>query len=117
MSKIKEKFFKLLIRQAKNAGLPAVKNLVDEKGRLDEINRLNLVDRELTNEKYANNITELACYLTGKPQCSINLLTDKSQFSKNNHGFIINLNLFYWPSWFSNLLVSKNFLRKKNQFQ
>ena len=87
MSKIKEKFFKLLIRQAKNAGLPAVKNLVDEKGRLDEINRLNLVDRELTNEKYANNITELACYLTGKPQCSINLLTDKSQFSKNNHGF------------------------------
>ena len=41
----------------------------------------------MTNYRHLNNITELACYLTNRPQCIINLLTDKSQFSKNKKRF------------------------------
>ena len=41
------------------------------------------------NDRHLNNVTELACYLTDRPQCMINLLTNKSLLAKNNHGFNI----------------------------
>ena len=63
--------------------------LADERNRLDEIKRLELEDKDVSNDRQLNNVTELACYLTERPQCTINLLTDKSQLSKNNHGFSI----------------------------
>ena len=66
-----------------------VADLAGEHNRLDEIKRLELEDKDVSNDRQLNNVTELACYLTERPQCTINLLTDKSQLSKNNHGFSI----------------------------
>lgn len=89
MSFLKERFHSLMSSQAIKAGLEPVKNLAGESDRLLEINRLDLIDKDVSNDRHLNNVTELACYLTNKPQCTINLLTDKSQLSKNNHGFSI----------------------------
>ena len=63
--------------------------MVAEPERLEEIERLDLIDKDVINDRHLNNITELACYLTNRPQCTINLLRDKSLLSKNNHGFNI----------------------------
>jgi len=89
MSFLKNKFHTLMKTQGLKAGLHPVKGLEGESERLDEIERLDLIDKNVTNDRHLNNVTELACYLTEKPQCTINLLTDSSQISKNNHGFNI----------------------------
>ena len=86
---VKDRFHGLLKKQGLKAGLMPVTNLEGEDDRLDEIERIGLVDKDVSNDRHLNNVTELACYLTERPQCTINLLTDKSQVSKNNHGFSI----------------------------
>jgi len=89
MSFLKDRFHNLISKQALKSGLEPVRNIEGETERLNEIGRLDLIDKDVTNDRHLNNVTELACYLTSKPQCTINLLTDKSQLSKNNHGFNI----------------------------
>jgi class 3 adenylate cyclase len=89
MSFLKDQFHNLIVKQGLKAGIHPVKDLEGEPDRLEEINRLDLIDKDVTNDRHLNNVTELACYLTNRPQCTINLLTDKSQLSKNNHGFNI----------------------------
>ena len=87
MSFLKDRFHNLIAQQGLKAGLQPVTNLAGEVDRLDEIERLDLEDKDVSNDRHLNNVTELACYLTNRPQCTINLLTDRSQLSKNNHGF------------------------------
>ena len=87
MSFLKDRFHNLIAQQGLKAGIQPVTNLVGEVDRLDEIRRLDLEDKNVSNDRHLNNVTELACYLTNRPQCTINLLTDRSQLSKNNHGF------------------------------
>ena len=87
MAFLKNRFNKLIAQQALKAGLHPVSDLAGESDRLAEISRLELEDKEVSNDRHLNNVTELACYLTERPRCTINLLTDKSQLSKNNHGF------------------------------
>ena len=89
MSFLKERFNNFISKQGAKVGFEPVSNLVGEPDRLNEIERLNLIDKDVTNDRHLNNVTELACYLTSRPQCTINLLTDKSQLSKNNHGFSV----------------------------
>ena len=87
MSFLKDRFHNLIAQQGLKAGIQPVTNLAGEVDRLDEIKRLDLEDKDVSNDRHLNNVTELACYLTNRPQCTINLLTDRSQLSKNNHGF------------------------------
>ena len=87
MSFLKDRFHNLIAQQGLKAGIQPVTNLAGEVDRLDEIKRLDLEDKNVSNDRHLNNVTELACYLTNRPQCTINLLTDRSQLSKNNHGF------------------------------
>ena len=87
MSFLKDRFHNLIAQQGLKAGIQPVTNLAGEVDRLDEIKRLDLEDKDVSNDRHLNNVTELACYLTNRPQCTINLLTDRSQISKNNHGF------------------------------
>ena len=89
MSFLKDQFHDLIKNQGLKAGYMPVADLAGEHNRLDEIKRLELEDKDVSNDRQLNNVTELACYLTERPQCTINLLTDKSQLSKNNHGFSI----------------------------
>ena len=89
MTFLKDRFHNLVKNQGLKAGYIPVAILAGENDRIDEIKRLELEDKDVSNDRQLNNITELACYLTDRPQCTINLLTDKSQFSKNNHGFSI----------------------------
>jgi adenylate cyclase len=86
---VKDRFHGLLKKQGLNAGLLPVTDLEGEDDRLDEIKRIGLEDKDVSNDRHLNNVTELACYLTERPKCNINLLTDRSQVSKNNHGFSI----------------------------
>jgi adenylate cyclase len=94
MAFLKEKFHDFVKNQGLKAGLLPVTNLEGEDDRLDEIKRLNLEHTDVSNDRHLNNVTELACYLTNRPQCTINLLTDKSQHSKNNHGFSVPEQIF-----------------------
>ena len=87
MSFLKDRFHNLIAQQGLKAGIQPVTNLAGEVDRLDEIKRLDLEDKDVSNDRHLNNVTELACYLTNRPQCTINLLTDRRQLSKNNHGF------------------------------
>ncbi|PPR11351.1 MAG: Adenylate cyclase [Alphaproteobacteria bacterium MarineAlpha11_Bin1] len=89
MSFLKDRFHGVIKKQGLKAGLIPVADLNGENDRLNEIKRLDLEEKDLSNDRHLNNVTELACYLTEKPQSTINLLTDKSQLSKNNHGFSI----------------------------
>ena len=89
MSFLKDQFHDLIKKQGLKAGYKPVANLAGENDRINEIKRLKLEDKDVSNDRQLNNVTELACYLTERPQCTINLLTDKSQLSKNNHGFSI----------------------------
>ena len=89
MSFLKDRFHDLIKKQGLKAGYKPVANLAGENDRINEIKRLKLEDKDVSNDRQLNNVTELACYLTDRPQCTINLLTDKSQLSKNNHGFSI----------------------------
>ena len=89
MSFLKDQFHDLIKKQGLKAGYKPVANLAGENDRINEIKRLKLEDKDVSNDRQLNNVTELACYLTDRPQCTINLLTDKSQLSKNNHGFSI----------------------------
>ena len=87
MAFLKKRLNKLIAQQGLKAGINPVSGLADESDRLAEISRLELEDKEVSNDRHLNNVTELACYLTERPRCTINLLTDQSQLSKNNHGF------------------------------
>ena len=85
----KNRINKLIEQQGLKAGIKPARNLPGEADRLEEIKRLKLEDKEVSNDRHLNNVTELACYLTDRPQCTINLLTESSQLSKNNHGFSV----------------------------
>jgi len=89
MNFLKDSFHEFIKKQGLKAGMMPVSGLVDEDDRIDEIKRLDLEDKDVRNDRHLNNVTELACYLTDRPQCTINLLTNRSQLSKNNHGFSI----------------------------
>ena len=86
---LKDRFHEFIKKQGLKAGIRPVSGLVDEDDSIDEIQRLDLEDKDVRNDRHLNNVTELACYLTDRPQCTINLLTNRSQLSKNNHGFTI----------------------------
>lgn len=87
MSFLKDSIHGLISRQGEKAGLKPVEDLEEEEERVIELERLNVVDKDLTKQREFNNVTQLACFLTDRPQSTINLLDHRSQHSKNTHGF------------------------------
>ena len=67
MSFLKDRLHNLIKLQGQKAGYLPVRNLANEDKRIDEIKRLDLENRDVTNDRQLNNITELACYLTERP--------------------------------------------------
>ena len=77
-----------MLRQvAKEAGLEPVKNLTKEKERMSEVHRLGLLEKDITEDRRFNSLTQVATYLTGCPQSSINVLGAKVQQCKASFGF------------------------------
>ena len=66
MSLLKDRLHNLIKSQGLKAGYIPVTNLVGENERLDEIERLSLKDKDVSNDRHLNNVTELGCYLTEK---------------------------------------------------
>ena len=73
--------------QALNLGIKPVENPINEDERLNEIKRLDLINTDVNNNRNFNNITQLACYLTGRTQSRVHILNDDKQICKNTHGF------------------------------
>ena len=77
-----------LLRQAgKEAGIEPVKELANENERMSEVHRLGLLNKDMTQDKRFNSITQVATYLTGCSQSSINILGSKIQICKASFGF------------------------------
>ena len=77
-----------LLKQAgKEAGIEPVQELANENERMSEVHRLGLLDKDMTQDKRFNSITQVATYLTGCSQSSINILGSKIQQCKASFGF------------------------------
>ena len=87
MSFIKNQIFKFAKSQGVKAGIVPVKTPENEKSRVEEVNRLGILNKDLERDRRFNNITQIAAYLTDYPKSSINILDDKFQITKGNYGF------------------------------
>lgn len=87
MSFLKDQIHGFISKGGLKAGLQPVEGLEKEEERVEELLRLDVIDKDLTNEREFNNVTQLACFLTGRSKSTINLLDDVSQHSKNTQGF------------------------------
>ena len=87
MSFLQQKLHKFMSDQALKVGIKPVKTPANEEERLNEIKRLDLINTDVNNNRNFNNITQLACYLTGRTQSRIHILNDNNQICKNTHGF------------------------------
>jgi len=72
--------------QAVEAGLEPVKNLFNEEQRIAEVQRLGILDIDISLERRYNAITQVAHYLTDCPQSSINILGSNVQQCKASFG-------------------------------
>ena len=84
---IKNQYLKLLRNQGNKAGIVPVENPANEDERLAEVKRLGIMDLDLSGERRYNSITQVATYLTGCNQSSINILGSSVQQCKANFGF------------------------------
>ena len=87
MSFLHKKLHKFMADQALKVGMKPIKNPINEEERLNEIKRLDLINTDVNNNRNFNNITQLACYLTGRTQSRVHILNDNNQICKNTHGF------------------------------
>ena len=76
---IKNQYLKLLRNQGNKAGIVPVENPANEDERLAEVKRLGIMDLDLSGERRYNSITQVATYLTGCNQSSINILGSSVQ--------------------------------------
>jgi len=84
---IREKFNSILRSEAHKAGVIPVQSPDDENQRLAEIERLGIMDRDLSGERKYNTMTQVASYLTGCKHSMINILESKIQQCKSSFGF------------------------------
>ncbi len=69
-------------KQCKEQGIVPVINLSKEDLRLTEVKRLNMLERDLEQDKRYSSLTELAAYLTECPHSAINVLGSTVQRCK-----------------------------------
>ena len=55
MAFLKERFNSFIVNQALKVGVEPVKNLVGEDERLNELNRLDIVDKDVSDDRNLNN--------------------------------------------------------------
>ena len=84
---IREKFNSILRSEGQKAGVIPVQSPDDENQRLAEIERLAIMDRDISGERKYNTMTQGASYLTGCKHSMINILESKIQQCKSNFGF------------------------------
>ncbi|MBL4826015.1 MAG: hypothetical protein JKY07_12440 [SAR324 cluster bacterium] len=84
---LKNQYFKLLRNQGRKAGIVPVENPANEEQRLAEVKRLGIMELDLSGERRYNSMTQVATYLTGCTQSSINILGSTVQICKANFGF------------------------------
>ena len=84
---IREKFNSILRSEAQKAGVIPVQSPDDENQRLAEIERLGILERDLSGERKYNTMTQVASYLTGCKHSMINILESKIQQCKSSFGF------------------------------
>ena len=73
MSFLKDQIHGFISKGGLKAGLQPVEGLEKEEERVEELLRLDVIDKDLTNEREFNNVTQLACFLTGRSKSTINL--------------------------------------------
>ncbi|MDC0078484.1 hypothetical protein OAJ98_05820 [Deltaproteobacteria bacterium] len=73
---------KQVSKQCKEQGIVPVINLSKEDLRLTEVKRLNMLERDLEQDKRYSSLTELAAYLTECPHSAINVLGSTVQRCK-----------------------------------
>ena len=71
---IREKFNSILRSEGQKAGVIPVQSPDDENQRLAEIERLGIMDRDISGERKYNSMTEVASYVTGWKHSMINIL-------------------------------------------
>ena len=76
----------ILRKKGEKAGIVPVANLKNENQRLAELNRLGIIEKDLSEERKYNSITQLATYLTGCEHSMINILDSKVQHCKVSFG-------------------------------
>ena len=64
MSFLKDQIHGFISKGGLKAGLQPVEGLEKEEERVEELLRLDVIDKDLTNEREFNNVTQLACFLT-----------------------------------------------------
>ena len=84
---IREKFNSILRSEGQKAGVIPVQSPDDENQRLAEIERLGIMDRDISGERKYNSMTQVASYLTGCKHSMINILESKIQQCKSSFGF------------------------------
>ena len=75
-------------KRAKKLGVISAPKPLNEKKRIFEIKRLNLIKKRLDNDYRFSSLPKLASYLTKCPQAAINIIDDNSQYCKVSHGRI-----------------------------
>ena len=84
---IREKFNSILRSEAHKAGVIPVQSPDDENQRLAEIERLGILECDLSGERKYNTMTQVASYLTGCKHSMINILESKIQQCKSSFDF------------------------------
>ena len=82
----KDKINNILRAQGLKAGIIPVENPENEDQRLAEVQRLGILDRDLSDERRYNSMTQLASYLTGCEHSMINILDSDLQQCKASFG-------------------------------
>ena len=83
----KDKINNILRDQGLKAGIVPVENPENEDHRLAEVQRLGVLDRDLSGERRYNSMIQLASYLTGCEHSMINILDADIQQCKASFGF------------------------------
>ena len=74
---IREKFNSILRSEAQKAGVIPVQSPDDENQRLAEIERLGIMDRDISGERKYNSMTQVASFLPGCKHSMFNILESK----------------------------------------
>ena len=83
----KKEHLEMLREAGVKAGIVPVQNLFNEDQRIEEVKRLGILDLNLSSESRYNSMTQVATYLTGCPQSTINILGSSVQQCKASFGF------------------------------
>jgi len=86
MNLIRKVVWNKILEKATQLGLKPANVPINEKERLQEINNLGLVNRDLKSDIRFSSLPRLATYLTSCSQAAINIIGQDTQYCKVSHG-------------------------------